>query len=230
MGPSVAQGYAGTTTDAGVNIYIDAATLTSTTTSWSLRSPGNVDLVALQNFASRAFDDLPKIAKAVTAQYYGKPAHHSYFQGCSGGGRQAMMSVQRYPDNYDGILAGSPAINYATFIPTAMYTQLTMNRLGYYPATCEFRAITAAAVKACDLLDDIEDNIISAPALCNFDAMSAVGEEYDCNGEKRIISKEAAQISNAAWTGPFKNGTRVWFGKSPQTENKFCQADLLPYL
>lgn len=72
--------------------------------SWALPSPGNVNWVLLQNFASIALDDMANLAKAVIGKFYGNPPKYSYWNGCSTGGRQGLVQAQRYPKNYDGIL------------------------------------------------------------------------------------------------------------------------------
>lgn len=68
-----------------------------TSTSWSLTSPGNVNLHALQNFAYRALDDMTWIAKHIIKTYYGKDIAYSYWNGCSTGGRQGLTLVRLFP-------------------------------------------------------------------------------------------------------------------------------------
>ena len=67
------------------------------------------------DFAWRAVHEMTVAAKGIVAAYYGRPAAHSYWNGCSTGGRQAMVEAQRYPNDYDGIIAGAPA-NYVTHL------------------------------------------------------------------------------------------------------------------
>ena len=76
---------------------------------WALTSPGNVNWVLLQDFASIALDDMTNLAKAVVEEFYGTAPKYSYWNGCSTGGRQGLMHAQRYPKSYDGILAVAPA-------------------------------------------------------------------------------------------------------------------------
>ena len=98
--------------------------------SWALSSPGNVDWIALQDFAAIALDDAASIGKAVTKSYYGKPPEFTYFNGCSTGGRQGLMLAQRYPTQYNGILASAPAINWDRLLPGAYWPQLMLDTIG----------------------------------------------------------------------------------------------------
>jgi len=99
---------------------------------WALTSPGNINWALLQDFAAVALDDAATIGKAVTTAYYGSHPKYSYWNGCSTGGRQGMMMAQRYPSQYDGILAGAPAINWSRLTLGAYWAQLVMNQLGMY--------------------------------------------------------------------------------------------------
>lgn len=79
--------------------------------SWALKSPGNINRGALQDFAAVSLDDAATLGKAVSSSFYGKGPAYSYWNGCSTGGRQGLMMAQRYPTQYDGIIAAAPAIN-----------------------------------------------------------------------------------------------------------------------
>lgn len=89
----VALGYATADTDAGHNIYGHPAETALSSKSWSLPSPGNVNLHKLQTFGYRSLEELTLIAKAVTKTYYKKDIAYSYWQGCSTGGRQGLTLV-----------------------------------------------------------------------------------------------------------------------------------------
>lgn len=128
-----------------------------------------------------------------------------------------MMLAQRAPEEFDGILAIAPAINWATFLVAEQWPQLLMRKADYYPAECEWEAIRAAAIEACDGLDGVNDGMIAAPGLCKFDASSVVGSSYDCAGDKRDISPEAADLANAIWKGPLRDGKQIWFGLPHET-------------
>ncbi|KXT10538.1 hypothetical protein AC579_6103 [Pseudocercospora musae] len=220
MGPSIdklasaaSQGFSVARTDGGHDL--DAR---SDPEFWALDSPGNVNLNLLQDFASLALYDLANIGKQITANFYGTPAKKSYWNGCSTGGRQGLMLAQRYPDAFDGILAIAPAVHWAHFLVAEYWPQQVMNRLGHYPPPCVFEAINQAAIKACDSLDGVVDGIISDPRICDFDATTVVGKSINCNGTQLSISKEAAMIANATWSGARDpSGKFNWYGLAKGT-------------
>ncbi len=212
LAPAVARGYAAVNTDAGHTFHGDPFKAVGSAESWAQKSPGNVDWPLLQNFASISLDDMTHIGKQVVEAFYGKEPKYSYWHGCSTGGRQGLMQAQRYPSNYDGILAAAPAINWQTFVPSELWGQVLMKVEDYYPPGCEVQAIQKAAIEACDELDGVKDGVVAAANLCHFDAGSIVGTEYNCSGDIRKISKAAARIVNGAWKGPVRNGKQVWFG------------------
>lgn len=112
----VAHGYAGVATDGGHDASIDALV-------WGQTSPGNINWPNLQDFAAVALNEAGDIGKAVSAAFFGSSPKFSYFNGCSTGGRQGHMLAQRYPNQYDGILAAAPAVywnqlQFAQFWPT----------------------------------------------------------------------------------------------------------------
>ena len=110
---ALSQGYALSRTDGGhPPIHFNFTTgdvENPPTESWALLSPGNVNLYNFQDFASVALHDMAVISKDVVDSFYHIPARYAYFQGCSTGGRQGLMLAQRYPNDYDGILAGAKA-------------------------------------------------------------------------------------------------------------------------
>ena len=223
-------GFAAISTDGG-HSPVDPK---SSPRNWGLKSPGNVDWALLQDFASIALDDAATLGKELVKAYYGQPPKHSYWSGCSTGGRQGYMMAQRYPDQYDGILATSPAINWNMLLMAMYWPQMIMNVIGkdscklnrspvltlvgQYPSQCELEAVRLAAVEACDSLDGAEDGIISQPGVCNFDPFSTVGTVFNCTltGENVTTSEAAATIVNATWNGPVdENGNSLWYGLLP---------------
>ncbi|KAF2167969.1 hypothetical protein M409DRAFT_65997 [Zasmidium cellare ATCC 36951] len=170
--------------------------------------PGSLALAVaagyLQNFASVSLDDMAAIGKAVVRSYYGTAPRYSYWNGCSGGGRQGLMLAQRYPTHYDGILAAAPAIGWSEVILSIYWSHVSMREIDYRPPPCELVAIVEASIEACDELDGVKDGVISAPGLCRFDATWAVGRSC-CDG-RRKVSRAAAQIANERFSGPSSDG------------------------
>ncbi|KIM93816.1 hypothetical protein OIDMADRAFT_136812 [Oidiodendron maius Zn] len=207
---AISSGYAGVTTDAGLNSGHDVSAMP-----WAVLSPGNVNLYDLENLASRSLYDQAIIGKSIIEDFYGKPPKRSYWNGCSQGGRQGMMTAQRYPDLYDGIAAAAPAINWNAFFTAMYWPQLIMNLAGKYPYGCELDAVTAAAVAACDDLDGVIDGVISNVDECHFDPYTVVGSVFNCSatGKRMQITEMAAAVANATWSGPkTSNGAFLWYG------------------
>ncbi|KAH8714639.1 Tannase/feruloyl esterase [Ilyonectria robusta] len=216
MLPFMASGFAVATTDGGHSS--DPSEAMPHESSWALTAPGTVNWPLLIDFASQALHDTATIGKAVTEAFYETPPKYSYFHGASTGGRQGHMLAQRYPQDYDGIIALFPAINWMNFLWSSIWPKFVMDQLRVYPRPCEVDAITAAAVAACDKLDGVEDGIISKPALCDFDAHSVIGQTIDCDGVDVAISTAAADVVSKTWAGPRSaTGEFQWYGFNKDT-------------
>ncbi|KAF1958953.1 feruloyl esterase [Byssothecium circinans] len=205
MTGALAEGYATVTSNGGV--------LSQFPIDWALLSPGNVDLLALQNFAHVALKDSALVAKSVIKSFYGQAAKFSYWSGCSQGGRQGLAFAQRYPDVFNGIAAAAPAINWHKVTVADHFPQQVMNEMREYPHPCELDALTMAAIKACDGNDGVIDGIISDPDSCHFNPYSIIGTSVNCSSSSaaRMISKAAAVVADAAWNGARDaNGSFLW--------------------
>jgi feruloyl esterase len=134
---------------------------------------------------------MTRVAKTVIAAYYSKPPQRSYFAGCSDGGREALMEAQRYPEDYDGILAGAPANYWTALLATAAYdTQaLTMDAASFMPPA-KIPTIAAAVNAACDELDGVHDGILNDPRQCHFDPAT-----IQCKAEDSDQCLTGAQIT-----------------------------------
>ena len=165
------QDYAAVATDTGhAGSPIDAA--------WALGHPEKV-----VDFGHRGIHEMTRVAKLVVQQFYGSGPKHSYFIGCSDGGREALMEAQRYPDDYDGILAGAPANYWTGLLSTAVVdTQaLTATPASFIPPA-KIPTIANAVLAACDELDGVRDGILNDPRQCHFDPASIeckAGEDTD---------------------------------------------------
>lgn len=215
MTQAVANGYAATETDGGHPTDMSQSVSPN---HWALTSPRNVNLYLLEDYGSKALLDLPIVGKAILEQYFGQPPSFSYFRGCSGGGRQAHMIAERFPEAFDGFLAVAPALNIENFVPAAYWGRQVMRELGVYSSVCEIDAFTHAAIEACDELDGVKDGIISDHSLCDFSAFSVVGKSVDCDGTTIQLTNDAAKIMEAVWAGPSNPAGNIgWFGLKKDT-------------
>ncbi|MFE0630814.1 tannase/feruloyl esterase family alpha/beta hydrolase [Streptomyces sp. NPDC058864] len=205
MGTAVKNGYAATTTDAGVGDALDV--------SWALDSEGEVSTTPLKNFASRSQHEAAVVGKEVVGAVYGKHAAYSYFTGCSTGGRQGYMEAQRHPGDYDGILADAPAVNWDEFEVATLWPQVVMNNEKTFPSGCELDAFTDAAVKACDSLDGVRDGLVNDPERCDFDPRKLIGTKVACAGTELTITAADAAVVRRIWDGPrTASGKKLWYG------------------
>ncbi|MET7699563.1 tannase/feruloyl esterase family alpha/beta hydrolase [Streptomyces sp. NPDC005485] len=205
LGTAVKNGYAAVSTDAGVGDALD--------TSWALNSEGRVNTALLKNFASRSQHEGAVVGKEVVDGVYGKGPAYSYFTGCSTGGRQGYMEAQRYPDDYDGILADAPAVNWDEFEVATLWPQVVMNYEKTYPSRCEFDAFTNAAVKACDSLDGVKDGLVDDPSRCDFEPRRLIGTKVVCEGKELTITAADATVVGKIWDGPrTASGEKLWSG------------------
>ena len=113
-------------------------------------------------------------AKAVTTAFYGTAPTHNYFSACSDGGREALMEAQRFPADYDGILAGAPANNWTALTTAgAADTQAMLATPTSYIPASKLPAIAAAVLAMCDApkdsSGDVQDGVIDNPAECHFE-------------------------------------------------------------
>ncbi|KAJ9210229.1 hypothetical protein DTO166G4_8157 [Paecilomyces variotii] len=212
MAGAIGEGYATTSTDAGLGSASEPAV-------WALKSPGNVNLEALHNLGYRSLNDQAIIAKDLVRSFYGIPPLYSYWSGCSQGGRQGLMLAQRYPQAYDGIAASAPGQSWPEFVSAVYYPFLALAWAGEpSPLSCELDFLTAEAVKRCDPLDGIVDGIISDVDKCDFDPFNAVNKTFSCSatGSTMRLSRAAAITAKAAWSGPRTiSGEFLWYGVNP---------------
>jgi hypothetical protein len=124
------------------------------------------------DWGTRSVPEVARVSRALVAAFHGRPAQRNYFAGCSTGGRQALMQAQRFPADFDGVIAGAPALDYtgavATF--TAWTTRANAGPNGqrlFDPAKVPL--VQRAVSEACDAADGLRDGLVSEPRRCGFD-------------------------------------------------------------
>ena len=162
MAGALNRGYATASTDTG---HDQAGGLFDA--SWA---SGRPDLI--EDFGHRGLHVTTVNAKAITESFYKEAPAYSYYTGCSKGGQMGLMEAQRYPDDFDGIIAGNPANDWTRFYAGAhLWYSLAMldnNNAGWIPRS-KLPAFGDAINAACDALDGIEDGILQNPLACNFE-------------------------------------------------------------
>jgi hypothetical protein len=190
---------------------------------YALLPDGSVNMQSLKHYASTSLNDLAILGKDITAQYYGRPANKSYWNGCSQGGRQGFALAQLYPDAFDGIAASAPPVDWHHLMPAGFWSQVTMHELGVWLDPCELQALTNAAVEKCDPLDGVTDGIINDSDGCHFDAYSMVGKSASCGWKSVTISREAAILAHAGWGG-MKASKQKFMHRAMNREAPFVSA------
>jgi feruloyl esterase len=147
----------------------------------------------LTDFADRAIHETAAKGKAILAAFYGSGPRLSYFNGCSTGGRQALTAAQRFPDDFDGIVAGAPAI-YASHQSAGQIWiwQATHQDEASYIPPAKYGVLHDAVLAACDALDGVKDGVLEDPTRCAFDP--AVVQCKDADGPTCLT---AAQVQAA---------------------------------
>lgn len=176
---------------------------------------GSINWDATYMFSYQALGELTQVGKYFTKGFYGASADsklYTYYEGCSDGGREGMSQIQRYGDEYDGVITGAPAFRYAQQQVNHIFSDVVEFVQDYYPAPCALDKIVNATIAACDPLDGRTDGVISRTDLCmlNFNLSSIIGESYYCAAETSTslgfgFSKRAEGSTTS--TTPAQNGT-----------------------
>jgi len=165
------RGYASATTDTGHQG-------SGTDGSWALNDrPKEID------YGHRGTHVTAVAGKQLTGAYFGKPARYSYFSGCSNGGRQALMEAQRYPQDFDGIVAGDPSFGALGYVRRALTYQFMLASPDRVLPPQKLDVVSKAVLAACDQNDGLADGLISDPRHCSFDPQPLLcksGAAPDC--------------------------------------------------
>lgn len=161
---------------------------------------GNADFVSghpekLVDFAYRAIHEMTVSAKAIATAHYDARPEKSYFASCSTGGRQALIEAQKFPDDFDGIVAGDAAWDQMRLYGARVALNLFMNReaAAVIPSS-KYPMIHTAVLNACDALDGVKDGVIEDPSRCAFDIATltcAAEDRADCLTRPQVESAKA---------------------------------------
>ncbi len=191
LATALRRGYAAASTDTGH---------TGEDASFALGHPEK-----LADFGYRAVHETAVQSRATVAAFYGMPARLAYFNGCSGGGRMAFQEAQRFPADFDAILAGAPGYDRVNqSVQMLMNAKATLDRPESMIPPAKYPMIHRAALRACDAADGLEDGLISDPQRCHFNPKT-----IECKGADAPDCLTSAQVEAA---------TRIYAGvKNPTT-------------
>ncbi|MFC4312022.1 tannase/feruloyl esterase family alpha/beta hydrolase [Steroidobacter flavus] len=201
----VVQGYAAVQTDVGHKPVPGLE-------AWVHKQPEKV-----VDFGYRGNHLAAVVAKQVIAAYYDNPTQRSYFLGCSNGGRDALMAASRYPEDYDGIVAGAPARRYLEVLTQLLWYHQAVHGPGGAPTLeSKLGLVHDAIMKKCDRLDGVNDGIVDNPQRCRFDPA-----ELQCKGADAPICLTNAEAGafRKIYGGPrLSNGERISSGPALGSE------------
>jgi feruloyl esterase len=165
------KGYASASTDTGHQGGVTDA-------SWALDNPAKrID------YAYRGTHVTAVATQALSRAYYGREVRHAYFDGCSNGGRQALLEAQRYPEDFDGIIAGDPSFGTLGQIRRTLVYQSLLSSPEHFLSPAKIALLSNAVLKSCDAQDGLADGLISDPRACTFKPESlkcAAADGTDC--------------------------------------------------
>lgn len=147
----------------------------------------------LIDYAYRSVHEMTVMTKASIAAYYGNGPRLSYWNSCSSGGKQALKEAQRFPTDYDGIIAGAPASNWTGRSSQAMRIAqaMHMDEASYIPPA-KYPFVHGAVLEACDASDGVKDGILENPTRCKFDP-----KVLECKGADGPTCLTAPQVEAA---------------------------------
>ena len=179
MAAALARGYATSSTDTG---HAGGGA------SWALGHPEKVI-----DFGWRAVHEMAVVSKAIIARHAGRAPAFSYWNGCSAGGRQAMKEAQRFPEDFNGIIAGAPGLDWTGRAAQAVRIAKTLehNEAGRLSSK-DTQVLHRAVIEACDASDGLKDGLISDPERCQFDPAVV-----QCTGSNQSACLTPAQVATA---------------------------------
>src|SRR5579872_4095193 len=205
LASAVRMGFATASTDTG-------HTGSATDGSWALGHPEKVI-----DFGYRGIHEMTVKAKAIVQRFYGVAPRWSYFASCSNGGRQALMEAQRFPEDYDGIIAGAPANFWTHLLTAAVWVdQATLAHAVSYIPPSKLPAISAAVLAACDAEDGVTDGILNDPRRCHFNPATLLCRSADSNS---CLTAPEVTALEKIYRGPRNSrGEQIFPGYEPGGE------------
>lgn len=194
--------------------------------SFAMNPDGSINKALWADYASRALHEMAVKTKALATAFYGSAPKYSYWDGYSTGGRQAMKEAQANPDDFDGILAGAPAMNFTRMTTSTLYPQIVFQRdLGGTPlTTAQQDLVSNAAIAACDSVGGQHMGYILNPSACTYnptkDPNVLCTSSGGTNTTSACVSSIQAQAVNKIWYGITADGT----APDPAVDNGWANA------
>jgi feruloyl esterase len=162
------------------------------------------------DYAYRAVHVTAETAKKIAYEYYMQPVTFSYWNSCSNGGRQGLLEAQRYPDDFDGIVANAPWVDQTGFTMGAMWNQKALTEAPVPPG--KLAALAQAVMNKCDEVDGLKDGLIDDPRKCSFDPVRDVPACRDGTDTPDCLTSAQAMAVRKIYSGPVSNGKPLFPG------------------
>jgi feruloyl esterase len=206
--PGLNRGYATLQTNGGHEPAPGGGFAAAFDSSWAKDNPEGV-----ADFAYRAVHLTAVVGKQVAARYYAKPLQIAVFQGCSTGGRMALMEAHRFPDDYSAIVAGAPVFNLGVQTAGLVKGRLfTTQKTGLSDG--QVKTITAAVLDACDALDGVKDGLITDPRACKWDPSAIQCKPGQAASDACLSPEQAGALRRAYADVRGSDGKVVVYGLS----------------
>jgi len=186
----------------------------------SRKEPGGTFVVSdpqkAIDYAWRAVHLTASMAKEIVRLHYARPPDRSYWNSCSNGGRQGLLEAQRFPEDFDGILANAPWVDQTGFTMGTIWNQRAVAGVGLTPG--KLATLATKVMERCDAIDGLKDGLIDDPRKCDFDALTMVnacpaGED----GDGCLTSAQAEAVMKV-YGGPVSQGKSLFPGFMPGSE------------
>jgi hypothetical protein len=168
------------------------------------------------DYAYRAVHVTATTAKSMIKAYYPKPASHSYWNSCSNGGRQGLMSTQRYPQDFDGVLANAPWTDQTGFTIGAVWNQRAVANVGLTAA--KMATVADKVMARCDAIDGLKDDQIDDPRKCDFDPRRDMPSCATGRDDASCLTAAQADAIAKVYSGPQAGGKKLFHGFMPGSE------------
>jgi feruloyl esterase len=163
------------------------------------------------DFAYRAVHVTAVTAKRIAGTYYAAPPARAYFDGCSTGGRQGLISAQRFPDDFDGIVVGAPILDWTGVMTHYAIVHRALNEASLTEA--KVRLVADTILRTCDKVDGLEDGLIDDPRRCKFDPSTDLPRCAASGAQACVTDRDVAALR--ALYGPVVSGDQRIFPGFP---------------
>ena len=170
----------------------------------------------ITDFAYRAMHETVVKAKLITAAFYGKGPKYSYYNGCSTGGRQGLIEITKFPEDFDAASVGAPANPHVHLHAAGVERSLELMKNNAPLTQAKVETLHKAVMDSCDALDGVKDGIISNPEKCHYDPSALLCKAAD--GPTCLTAGELETVKIVFGDVKTKKGEVIWTGYPPGTE------------